>query len=148
MGRCWTVLMENGPYLSLQLLPQLIRQQSPSLYELLGDSDLQGEVFKRLAIEVELRPGYAYILTGEAPAISWNEPSEPQSEQGDSAARGPTAGPDTETPDTLGEFLFSSRAEPPLRTLLVFVPRIPDRLLQPFRVGGVASEGQPVAVTR
>ena len=148
MGRCWTVLMENGPYLSLQLLPQLIRPPSPSLYELLGDSDLQGEVFKRLAIEVELRPGYAYILTGEAPAISWNGPSEPQSEEGDSAARGPAAGPDTETPDTLGEFLFSSRAEPPLRTLLVFVPRIPDRLLQPYRVGGVASEGQPVAVTR
>ena len=43
MGRCWTVLMENGPYLSLQLLPQLIRPQPPSLYQLLGDPDLKAQ---------------------------------------------------------------------------------------------------------
>lgn len=144
MGRCWTVLMENGPYLSLQLLPQLIRPQVPSLYQLLGDSDLQGEAFRRLAIEVELQPGYACVLTGEAPAISWGRPSEPHSEHVASAVHGPAAA----TPETLGEFLFSSRAEPPLRTLLVFVPMIPDRLLLPYRIGGVASEGQSVAVTR
>ena len=148
MGRCWTVLMENGPYLSLQLLPQLIGEQSPSLYQLLGDSDLRGEVFRRLAIEIELRPGYACILTGEAPAISWTNHTEPSSEHLDATAAGTAVGPETETPDTLGEFLFSSRAEPPLRTLLVFVPRIPDRLLHPYRVGGIASEGQSVAVTR
>lgn len=146
MGRCWTILMENEVYLSLQLLPQLVRPQVPSLYQLLGDPDLQGEVFRCLAIEIELQPGYAYVLTGEAPAISWGRPSEPRSEP--SAAHGSAAGPDTETPDTLGEFLFSSRAEPPLRTLLVFVPTIPDRLLLPYRIEGVASEGQPVAVTR
>ena len=148
MGRCWTILMEDGPYLSLQLIPQLIRPQPPSLYQLLGDPDLKGEVFHGLAIEVELHPGYAYVLTGEAPAISWGGTSESQPGHLASAAHGPAAGPDTATPDTLGEFLFCSRTVPPLRTLLVFLPRIPDRLLQPYRIEGAASEGQPVAAAR
>ena len=148
MGRCWTILMEDGPYLSLQLVPQLIRPQPPSLYQLLEDPGLRGEVFQGLAIELELKPGYAYVLTGEAPATSWGGPSDSESGHVASPAHGPATGPDAETPDTLGEFLFSSRAEPPLRTLLVFVPQIPDRLLQPYRIEGAASEGQPVAATR
>lgn len=138
MGRSWTVLMEDGPYLTLELLPQLLRPQGPSLFQLLGDVDLQGEVFDGLAVEIELRPGYAYILTGETPA-------DPAS-AGD--AGDDRAGPDADTPDTLGEFLFSERTGLPLRTLLVFVPRIPDRLLRPYRVEGATPEGHPIAATR
>ncbi len=136
MGRSWTVLMEDGPYLTLELLPQLWRPQEPSLYRLLGDADRQGEVFGTLAIEIELETGYAYVLTGETPALEWTDPP-----------RDP-AGPNVETPDTLGEFLFSQRTEPPLRTLLVFVPRISDRLLRPYRIEGTSPEGHPVAATR
>ncbi len=134
VGRSWTVLMEDGPYLTLELLPQLLRSQTPSLYHLLGDAKLQGEVFRGLGIEIELEPGYAYVLTGETPAFEY--------------AGDQPAGPDVETPDTLGEFLFSTRTEPPLRTLLVFVPRIPDRLLNPYRIEGTTPEGHPVAATQ
>ena len=128
MGRSWTVLMEDGPYLTLELLPQLRRQQEPSLYRLLGDTDRDGEILKALAIEVELESGYVYVLTGERPAVEWIDvPGDP-------------AGPNVETPDTLGEFLFSQRTEPKLRTLLVFVPRISDRLLRPYRIEGTTPE--------
>jgi len=136
MGRSWTVLMEDGPYLTLELLPQLWRPQEPSLYRLLGDAYLQGEVFRAVAIEIQLEPGYAYVLTGEAPVVEWIVPP-----------RDPV-GPTVETPDTLGEFLFSQRTEPLLRTLLVFVPRISNRLLRPFRIEGTTPEGHPVAATR
>ncbi len=136
LGRSWTVLMEDGPYLTLELLPQLRRPQEPSLYRLLGNAYLQGEVFRALAIEIELEHGYAYVLTGEAPVDEWIDPP-----------RDPV-GPTVETPDTLGEFLFSQRTKPPLRTLLVFVPRISDRLLRPFRIEGTTPEGHPVAATR
>jgi hypothetical protein len=136
MGRSWTVLMEDGPYLTLELLPQLRRQQDPSLYRLLGDGDRDGEILEALAIEVELESGYVYVLTGERPAVEWTDvPGDP-------------AGPNVETPDTLGEFLFSQRTEPKVRTLLVFVPRISDRLLRPYRTEGTTPEGHPVAATR
>ncbi len=128
MGRSWTVLMEDGPYLTLELLPQLRRPQEASLFRLLGDTDLQGEVLAALAIEIELEHGYVYVLTGETPALDWIDPLRE------------TAGPNVETPDTLGEFLFSQRTEPPLRTLLVFVPRISDRLLRPYRLEGTTPE--------
>ncbi len=136
MGRSWTVLMEDGPYLTLELVPQLRRPPEQSLYRLLGDADLQGEALGALAIEIELEPGYAYVLTGETPAVEWLDPP------------GDPAGPNVETPDTLGEFLFSRRTRPPLRTLLVFVPRISDRLLRPYRINGTSPEGHPVAATR
>jgi hypothetical protein len=136
MGRSWTVLMEDGPYLTLELLPQLRRQQEPSLYRLLGNAGQEGEVLEALAFEVELESGYVYVLTGERPAVEWIDvPGDP-------------AGPNVETPDTLGEFLFSQRTEPKLRTLLVFVPRISDRLLRPYRIEGTTPEGHPVAATR
>jgi len=136
MGRSWTVLMEDGPYLTLELIPQLRRQQEPSLYQLLGDARLQGEVFEALAVEIELKPGYVYVLTGERPAVERIDPP------------GDPAGPNVETPDTLGEFLFFQRTEPPRRTLLVFVPKISDRLLRPYRIEGTTPEGHPVAATR
>jgi len=128
MGRSWTVLMEDGPYLTLELLPQLRKPQEPSLYRLLGDADLQGEVFEALAVEIELEHGYAYVLTGETPLRDRIDPP------------GDPAGPDVETPDTLGEFLFCQRTELPVRTLLVFVPRISDRLLNPYRIEGTTPE--------
>ncbi len=128
MGRSWTVLMEDGPYLTLEMLPQLRRPQEPSLYRLLGDTDLQGEVLADLAIEIELEHGYVYVLTGETPTANRIDPP------------GEIAGPNVETPDTLGEFLFFQRTEPPLRTLLVFVPRISDRLLRPYRIEGTTPE--------
>lgn len=128
MGRSWTVLMETGPYLTLELLPQLRRRQETSLYRLLGDADVKGETFEALAVEIELELGYAYVLTGETPAQDRSDPP------------GEPAGPDVETPDTLGEFLFFQRTEPPLRTLLVFVPRISERLLRPYRIEGTTPE--------
>ena len=144
MGRSWTVLMEDGPYLSLELLTVLNRPQVPSLSQLLGDPDLQGEVIDQLSVEVELRNGYAYILTGESPATTRERPApdEPR------ASKPASVGPDADTPDTVGEFLFANHAEPSTHTLLVFIPRIPERLLRPYRLEGTTPEGQPVAATR
>ena len=144
MGRSWTVLMEDGPYLSLELLTVLNRPQVPSLSQLLGDPDLQGEVIDQLSVEVELRDGYAYILTGESPASTREGPApdEPR------ASAAGAVGPDADTPDTVGEFLFANHGEPSTQTLLVFVPRIPERLLRPYRLGGATPEGHPVAATR
>ena len=47
---------------------------------------------------------------------------------------GPAVGPTVVAPDTLGEFLFAGVGKPPRRTILVFVPRIPKRLLSPYSV--------------
>lgn len=144
MGRSWTVLMEDGPYLSLELITVLNRPQVPSLSQLLGDPDLKGEVIDQLSVEVELRSGYAYVLTGESPATT-REGSVADEAR---ASKPASVGPAVDTPDTVGEFLFSNHAEPSTHTLLVFVPRIPERLLRPYRLEGTTAEGQPVAATR
>ncbi len=144
MARSWIVLMEDGPYLSLELLTILNRPQVPSLSQLLGDPDLQGEVIDQLSLEVALRDGYAYVLTGESPATTREGPVPDEPRASEPAA----VGPDADTPDTVGEFLFTTHAEPSTHTLLIFIPRIPERLLRPYRLEGKTPEGRPVAATR
>ena len=88
-----------------------------------------------MALEVQLQPGYAYVLTFESPEVSWPEPGRPpqETDEDPEAARGergadspapPPPGPGTDTPATVGELLFRGTL-PRARGMLVFVPRIP-----------------------
>jgi hypothetical protein len=141
MARSWTVPMEQGPYLNLELLPEYAPPPGPSLRRLLGAQALQGRIFPTARVEALLEPGFAYILVGEAPSEPWPvadaEPAPGRAPIGPP----PTVGPGALSPASLGELLLIS-AEPPTRALLVFVPRIPDRLWQPYDTGpaGAAAE--------
>ncbi|MHC4826368.1 MAG: hypothetical protein ACYTGY_18465 [Planctomycetota bacterium] len=132
MARSWTLQMEQGPYLNLELLPEHTRPQGARLRRLLGAQALQGDVFPSARVEALLEPGYAYILVSEAPHAQWQtdeaEPPPAPTDIGPHAAVGPGATP----PETVGEFLLACRSEPPMRNALVFVPRIPARLWQPY----------------
>ncbi len=135
MARCWTIQMEDGPYMNLQLMPVYERPRLEAYHRMLGDRRLHGETFTGLSIELLLAEGYAYVLTGESPAAVWRH------EEGAGAPdrrEGREIGPSASTPPTLGETLFTESAEPPLRSLLVFVPQIPPRLYHPQEV---ASQG-------
>jgi hypothetical protein len=143
MARSWTVPMEQGPYLNLELLPEYAPPPGPSLRRLLGAQDLHGRLFPTARVETLLEPGYAYILLGEAPQRRW--PSADAGAAPAPAAPGPqtTVGPGAASPSSLGELLLIGD-EPPTRALLVFVPRIPDRLWQPYDTapaGASAGEG-------
>ena len=146
VARSWTIQMEDGPYLYLELLPEVIGPAASTLNKLLGETSLQGVVFGSLGIEILLEPGYAYVLTGESPAVEWQpraDTAEPQptaeSEPVVVLPDGPAVGPTVVAPDTLGEFLFAGVGKPARRTILVFVPRIPKRLLSPYSVSSRTS---------
>ena len=55
--------------------------------------------------------------------------------------RRPAVGPGARAPDALGEFLLARRSEPPSRSMLVFVPRIPPGLWQPYE--SASSQEEP-----
>jgi hypothetical protein len=141
MARSWTVQMEEGPYLNLELLPEYARPQGPRLRRLLGAQALQGDVFPSARLEALLEPGYAYVLVSEAPRVQWQEddaePKPAATEMGPHAAVGPGA----TAPETIGEFLLARRSEPPMRHALVFIPRIPAELWQPYE----GAPGEPSA---
>ena len=135
MARSWTVQMEGGPSLNLELLPEYARPQGPRLRRLLGAQTLQGDVFPSARLEALLEPGFAYVLVSEAPRVQWQtddaDPKPATTDIGPHAAVGPGA----TAPETIGEFLLACRSEPPMRNALVFVPRIPAELWQPYGGG-------------
>jgi len=149
MARSWTVQMEQGPHLYLELLPGYARPQGPRLRRLLGAKALQGDVFPSAGLEVLLEPGYACVLVSEAPRVEWasadTDPQPAPAEAGPHAAVGPGA----RAPEALGELLLACRSEPPMRSMLIFVPRIPARLWQPYEGAAdqaLPSEGSPHAI--
>jgi hypothetical protein len=133
--------MEQGPYLYLELLSGYTGPQGPSLRRLLGDQALQGDVFPSAGLEVLLEPGFACILVSEGPRVAWPSDEidpQPASVAGPYAAH-PGVGPDARAPQALGEVLLATRSDPPLRSMLVFVPRIPTGLWQPYDAAAGAS---------
>ncbi len=129
MARCWTTQMEDGPYMNLELVPIYERPRLESYHRLLGDRRLQGEPFTAMAMELLLADGYAYVLTGESPAIDWPAEADAVTE---GSQEGREIGPTASTPPTVGEFLFAGDGEPRMRELVVFVPLIPPRLHHPL----------------
>lgn len=168
MIRSWTVQMEDGPYLQLEVQPQHHRPRPPDFRELLGQGlSLDAEPFPELALDLRLESGYAYLLVGEPPQNDW--PGIDIAGQGSdaaSAARPPArslsssssssssrvgpfdgVGPDVATPRTLGELLMAvSRAEGPAtaRRIVAFVPKVPAELYPPSRQSIASRQGTVV----
>jgi hypothetical protein len=139
MIRSWTVMMEDGPRLHLDLLPRHERSSPGDWRQIAGPSNhptSDHESFETARVDMLLQPGTAYILTGGTAAELDDE--------ADPVDRAPTAGgtlprmgppsdglgPEAATPLTIGEMLLRTPMRAPRRTMLIFVPRIPPDLLR------------------
>lgn len=121
LGRSWTMPMEDGPRMLLELAPAHAAPGGPrDLRGLLGGPDRAPQRFESLAAEAMLDPGYAYALTCEAPAVDWFGGPAPDAGQG-----GGGAGPMAEAPRTIGQVMLSNEGPRPLRGVLLFIPRLP-----------------------
>lgn len=149
--RGWTVQMEDGPYMHLEILPQHHVPRANDLRRLLGEKPADaGEAFATLSLDLQLEAGYAYVLVSEPPEIDWPSLDRPASERvveagadASNAAKPPPrpragrvgpldgVGPDAGAPLTLGEVLLPTAVSPPMRQVLVFVPKIPLELFPP-----------------
>jgi hypothetical protein len=157
MIRAWTIQMEDGPSVRLQLEGRYNRSQPTRLDQVLRRQTVEGRRLPSISLDLLLEAGYAYVLTGEPPGNDW-EPGEagappaPEDAEGREAGREEDRpsdepeiiGPDALPPLTVGELLFRREALPATRHLLVFVPRIPDRLFPPEAVTGSAGAGREV----
>ncbi len=164
MVRAWTVQMEDGLYLNLELLPQFQPPHAPRLRKLLGDRTASGEVFASIALEVQLEAGFAYVLTGESPQVQWREnadrselPQENPSPDSVGSTQRPADGSSKAderslaAAATIGELLFVRQAQPPTRNMLVFVPRISTPMFPRGQVAArslSADDGPPSAARK
>ncbi|MCZ6543375.1 MAG: hypothetical protein O6768_06885 [Planctomycetota bacterium] len=163
MVRTWTVQMEDGLYLNLELLPQFQPPHAPRLRKLLGDRTVSGEVFASIALEVQLEAGFAYVLTGESPKVHWREHSDgselPQENPPPDSAGSPQRDTDGSSKAdqqsiaaaaTIGELLFVGQTQPPTRKLLVFVPKISTPLFPRGQVAthSLSAEDGPPSAAR
>jgi hypothetical protein len=153
--RAWTVQLEDGPALHLELLPVLDQSRSNRLGQILGRRAFSGERFEQVGVELLLDAGYAYVLTCAAPDAAWEVPvadvdvdartgrATPTRE-----SRRPRFGPDAIAPPTMGETLLRLEVAPAQREVLVLVPRIaphlfPPQSAQPPAAQAVAEETPP-----
>lgn len=164
MVRTWTVQMEDGLYLNLELLPQFQPPHAPRFRKLLGDRTMSGEVFASIALEVQLEAGFAYVLTGESPQVQWRENGErselphenPPPDSVGSTQRPIDGSSQADQPSladaaSIGELLFVRKTQPPTRTMLVFVPRISTPLFPRGQVAAhslSAEDGPPSAARK
>jgi hypothetical protein len=125
MMRAWTVELEDGAVLSLQLAPQWIGEAS-DLSGLTNRDTLRGRVFKEAVIATELARGTALLVMASPAKVEEEEdPEAPPA----AAPSSNGLGPPVELPETPGEMLLTDHAaSPPRRTVLVFRPRLPDIL--------------------
>lgn len=123
MARSWTVLTEDGPLVNLELVAETTGRSQLSLRRLVGPQAPAGEPIAGIAVELQLEPGFAYALTGEAPNVLWQA-------DGVVVEPPPAMGPGADVPPTIGEVLFAGDPDPLMRCILVFVPRIPPRMLE------------------
>lgn len=139
MSRGWTVQLEDGPRVYVELAPEYGRRRDEGYAELLGARGYRGERFEAMSLGLFLEEGYAYIVTGESPSIDWVE-----GEGSDDGANGGAgaagvedaggaggymggAGPATLAPSTVGERLFIRERGEISREFLVLIARIPER---------------------
>lgn len=80
--RSWTVMMEDNPYMHVEMLPQHRLPQSNNLRLLLGQKpEDAGEAFASLALDLQLQAGYAYVLVSESPSVDWPALDKPAADQ-------------------------------------------------------------------
>jgi hypothetical protein len=147
--RSWTVQMETGPAVHLEMVPQHVRPQANNLRRLLGEQQQESaEGFGGAAIDLQLEDGFAYALLGESPGTDWKaEAAEagrnkgmviPKSVSGGArvAGKGPddATGPEATMPLTLGELLLAGgdsavgAGAMRTRSVIVLVPKIAAEL--------------------
>jgi hypothetical protein len=133
--RSWSVQMEDGPRIHLELLPQHQRPRANDLRRLIGESDNPITGFGGPALDLQLELGYAYVLLCDSPQAPWpaDTATNAPAPSATRARFGPleTVGPGAAIPMTLGELLLSNHGKPPTRELLVFVPKIGADLFPP-----------------
>ena len=95
------------------------------LGRVLRRSRFDGEWFTSVMVDLRLDHDYAYVLTGEAPGVEWDEP--PPANAADDASSTDPLGPEADLPETIGEALFNHTG-PERRELLILLPRVPDAL--------------------
>lgn len=147
--RSWTVPMEDGPRLLLQLLGQFDRPERETFRRFLTDHSVTGEVFHSFALEMPLEVGFGYVLLYELPELDWSYgpvdqedatpetvTEEPIEQAHEPEHVGPTAAP----PPTFGELLLRTDTFPSKRRVLVFVPKFSLELFPPGIVGAGTSE--------
>ena len=157
MIRSWTIQMEDGPCVRLQLEGRYDRSQSTRLDQVLRRQVAEGRQLPSISLDLLLEAGYAYVLTGEPPGSEWGpgengagpgredvESREAGREEDHPSAEPEGIGPEALPPLTVGELLFRREGLPATRQLLVFVPRIPGRLFPPEAASGSAGDGGEV----
>ena len=141
--RGWTMAMEDGPRMCLQLRVVVGRPIGGTLRQLL-DRTPSEVALPSLDVEVGLEAGFAYVLTCESPTVSWGFSTADEgdvSKDAEAAAGSPPAvggagrigpgdlvGPDVEAPTTVGRRLLTPPLEQGRRAMLVFVPRFPQTM--------------------
>jgi hypothetical protein len=124
LARSWSVQMEDGPVVQLELLPVHRPPETAGLGNLLGMSDgRRGHPLHSIVVDVELKPGFAYVLTSVRETF---DPAEEAAADAvvTSSSAGPAepVGPVADLPETIGQFLFMGDRLPRNRGLLLFVP--------------------------
>jgi hypothetical protein len=140
LSRSWTVPMEDGPRMLLEIVPQheipvstmrrLLNQSAAPAGRRAWNGDAP-TAFGSVAVNMLMEHGWAYVLTCDSPAAVW--PGEDRDRRAEQPRPTPqrdraSIGPEAEPPPTLGELLLSGSAG--RRALLVFVPRIAPGLLR------------------
>lgn len=142
MLRSWTLMMEDGPRMELEMIPRHDRPEVSNTVPLLGAKRTAETWLHAVRAEMLLESGYAYVMVYESPSVVWREPGEGESVRvapgSDGGGRGPGVGPDDVgpyhatglsaiAPPTVGEVLLGRESGKPRRHLLAFVPKIPER---------------------
>lgn len=144
LGRAWTTPAPDGVCLRMDLTLQHAPLQRSMTFDALtgmrpaAPEDI-GEIFTNLTANITLDPGYAYLIVPEDPLRDWTSAGALLSEAGSSwgTMRGvaPTevAGPPAPLIPTPGEALLTSMpkryGQPPLRAVVMLIPRLPERYL-------------------
>jgi hypothetical protein len=144
LSRSWTVPLENGPALYLELVPRYHPPDARDLRHLIGRDPDRSRPFTTLALQMELEAGYAYVLLGESPQAEWRVQDDEisiEQERPDAvlasiapSSLGPPVdplGPGAMAPQTLGELMLIGHGHQKNRGMVVFVPRVPREMYPP-----------------
>jgi hypothetical protein len=145
MARGWSLVNEDGPSYQLELTPLLQVPHGQELLPRLRDQQPGNEPLTSSALQWQLEPGWAYVLTCEDASVDWNAAEVPAAAtiEGDVASSLPDAfepaearatpllqhsdatGPQVAAPPTLGRLLLGGDTSPPTRGMLIFIAHLP-----------------------
>ncbi|MCI0364292.1 MAG: hypothetical protein L0Y44_09780 [Phycisphaerales bacterium] len=136
--RSWTVQMEYGPTMHVEIVPEHRLPQINNLRRLLGEQTQSGEGFAGASLDLLLESGYGFIVWGETPQA-------PAPHKSDAQRRGnigafDSVGPAVSPPPTLGELLLAPERTPPSRDILILIPKIAPELFVPTNLTTIESD--------